>query len=147
MQIQCQRCKKVFDSLIIDKNMAWNECFTKLQSHVSRKHEEAIAQIQVELAKTMTSVAAYVTITNLAYVGPDEKYIHELLFEYQRDFLLAAGFTHKELAEMEGEEGEEDEDDDLVTEESTPDLPEDVPNKEGPDDNGVILDKSHKEVA
>jgi hypothetical protein len=109
MRITCVSCKKVFESLVIDKVMAWNECYTNLMQHAVKRHPEVMAQLQVDLQKVMVSVSAYVSVSRLADVPEDEAYINLLLDEFQKEIMLAAGFDEVEESDDEEEEETEDE--------------------------------------
>jgi len=123
MRVTCSTCKKVFESLVIDKVLAWNECYTNLMQHSIKRHPEVMAQLQVELQKVMVSVSAYVSVSRLADVPEDEPYINLLLDEFQREIMNAAGFDEAEEDDEEEAEGEEKEDekgDDEELEEEEP---------------------------
>jgi len=106
MRITCSTCKKVFESLVIDKVLAWNECYSNLMQHSIKRHPEVMAQLQVELQKVMVSVSAYVSVSRLADVPEDEPYINLLLDEFQREIMNAAGFDEAEEDDEEEAEGE-----------------------------------------
>lgn len=145
MTIKCLLCGKVFESLIIDKVMGWNECYTNLMQHCMKKHTEVMAQLQVEIQKVMVSVSAYMTCSRLAAVPDDETYINLLLDEFQSEIIIAAGYE-EDVAEDEdddeddedGEEGEGEEkgDDEIPDTEVEPTEEEHTT----PEEDEIILD-------
>jgi len=117
MRLSCATCNKVFESLVIDKVMAWNECYTELMQHTIKRHPEVMAQLQVDLQKTMVSVSAYVSVSRLAVIPEDEAYINLLLDEFQKEIMNAAGFDEAEEDDIEDDDGEEEGEENGDTEE------------------------------
>jgi hypothetical protein len=105
MKLTCVTCNKEFNSLIVDKVMAWNECYTKLINHTMKRHPEVIATLQVEIQKAIGSLTSYLTVTRLAQVPEDEVYLNLLVDEFQRDIMVAAGFEEDD--ELEEDENQE----------------------------------------
>jgi hypothetical protein len=123
--------------VIIDKMLAWNECFTLLRKHVSIKHPEVLAEIQVELEKYITSLTAYVTITSMSKPADDE-YINLLTEEFQKEIMFAAGFEAEEQNQDQEQEPDEEQ-------EKEGEQPEDKPAEDDkPDDAAIETDNVHK---
>ena len=154
MKLTCATCGLTIESLIIDKMLAWNECYTRLTQHATKRHPEVIAALQVELTRETLNLSAYVTMNRLGIIPESEKYLNLVMDEMQKVIMNAAGFDEMEEGEEEEEKRDhgnltpleevdpffkDKEDDDFVIEETEkPELPEDK--QVGPKDDGVTLD-------
>ena len=100
MTLFCQRCGEKFDSLIIDQNIAMREVTERIVKHCIAKHHEAFKLLQEGIVKVSLAAGGFLTLTELARVPEDEKFVIDKLSECQDILMAAVGFD----AETTGEE-------------------------------------------
>ena len=93
MTLTCRRCGIIFDSLIIDGNLALQEVTNRLVMHCSHKHPQVTEILKTAIVKANLAVGGMLTLTELASISDDEKFINAKLDECQEIIMAAAGFT------------------------------------------------------
>ena len=91
MKVIC-RCGSIFESLIIDKNKAIEEVYTKLIGHALKSHSERVREIQ-QLTMVTTKALVFVTTLKAFGVIPDgELVLQEELDKCEEAVMKALGY-------------------------------------------------------
>lgn len=128
MRISCVKCGKGFESLIVDRELAWKELYGTSLKHTMRQHPEIAAKLQAEVGKLMVAASVFMTASETLVIPENEEFINKHLEGLQEIVMSAAGFDVDDVVEEE----EEIDDDDLEEE-----IVEEIPNKE---DDIKVLD-------
>jgi predicted ATPase with chaperone activity len=96
----------MFNSVIIDKKLAWDEVFTNLLKHADKKHKEVLVALQAANQKMVYVISTYMSASELAIVPEDETWVAEHLENMQEIIMQSAGYDPEEFEDEEEEEEE-----------------------------------------
>jgi hypothetical protein len=107
MRLICAKCGHVFESLIIDKEIAWQDVSKQSVDHVRKSHR-AIAE---NLAKTVTiasiNLAVVAHATEFLVIPEEEEFCQAKVSNAIETVMTAIGFDPSEIEEEETEDEEE----------------------------------------
>lgn len=112
MTISCSKCGHSITSVIIDKELAWKECFDRLGKHVLRQHALVFNAVQQGIQKVMVAVAVNMMTEECATIPEEEEFVLAHLDGMQELIMMAAGFDAEASEEPEDDEEDEEEDND-----------------------------------
>jgi hypothetical protein len=109
MRVSCSKCNLVFESLIIDQDIAWKEILTKTSNHIKFKHLEMFKEMSQAVAVTMSHLTAFMHMSEFMIISDEEKEIQERLEKCQEVVMTAIGFDPYDEDEDEDEDLEDNE--------------------------------------
>lgn len=112
MRISCSKCNTQFESLIIDKDIAWKEIFTKSTNHLKFKHPAMFEEMKQTVAIAIGAITTFLHFSEFVTIPEDETEILERIEKCQEVGMTALGFDPED-----DEDDEEFEDDDIPAEE------------------------------
>lgn len=123
MRTACKMCGYQFESLILDKEMAFKEIEEKSTRHVAQKHPGECKEMQKAVAVIMPALLRVLHFGEFVMVPTDEEFV-EARIDKSRDIVMAAlGYDPEDMyEEEEEEEGELEPDEVELTEEDYKDI-------------------------
>lgn len=110
----------MFESLIIDKQKAWQEVQKKSTEHVSKKHRGMFELAAKAILTASTALASVVHNSEFVIIPEDEEFGNQVIEFNTKTVMMAIGFEEEEEEEEDNEDEGEDngEETDRVSEES-----------------------------
>ena len=106
MRLVCKKCGFMFETLIIDQKIAFNDLGIKSSNHIKFKHPEIFEALAVAIQKCSMALAQLLHFDECIVVPEEEVWILSQLEEAQKVVMMALGFDPEE------DDDDEDEDDD-----------------------------------
>jgi hypothetical protein len=72
MQIVCNRCNAFISSLLIDKQLAIRELYSKLEQHAVTEHKGEMMQMKIALGKAGMLFTTYFLVHSFALIPESE---------------------------------------------------------------------------
>lgn len=110
MRLVCTKCGYVLESLIIDKEIAWQDVSKQSIEHVKKVHR----RVAEELAKTVTiasiNLAVVAHVTEFLVIPEEEEFCQAKVSDAIETVMVAIGFDpNEEEEEGEIEDGKQEE--------------------------------------
>lgn len=119
MKVGCVRCNKVFESLVIEPEIAWKDIFTEVQKHVVKKHPKFNQKILDSATKAQITIFSYIVITQTTLTTEDNKWLDKRIGQMRDVIMRLIGYEPIE-EEEETQEEEQEEENNNKEEEETP---------------------------
>ena len=109
MIITCSKCGEKFESLIIDREIAYTEIFNASCKHVKNKHNAMFLEMARAVAVSLGALTTFLHFNEFILVREEETFVVDKVEQAQEVVLAAMGFDPEE-EEDEEDEGEEEPD-------------------------------------
>lgn len=119
MKILCKVCGKTFESVIVDRDLAFREVEEMSTQHVRLHHKELFAAVAKGVQKCSFALARILHFDNCAVIPDDESYAIGKIEGTEELVMLALGYD----PDVEEEEEEEEDDDNEEEIELDPTIP------------------------
>ena len=118
MRISCKLCGWTSESLIINKEIAFQECVTKNLRHIQQKHEDRMKQFALGLGAAINAFGEWLHFNEFVNVPEEETFIGDKLDNDLGVVMKAMGYDpdEEEEDEEENDDNEEEEDDEPIIE-------------------------------
>ncbi len=107
MKIICSKCGEVFESLILDQEIAFKDVLTHSMKHCNKKHREQFELVGKAVAIGMANLTNFMYIDEFVLIPEDEMLISEKVEKMIETVMLGVGYDPKE--------DDNDEEEDLET--------------------------------
>jgi hypothetical protein len=92
VRVKCSKCDTPFESLIIDRDIAWKEILTKSSNHIKFKHPAMFQEMSQTIAITITHLTTFMHMNEFVIVGEEETEIQERLEKCREVVMGAIGY-------------------------------------------------------
>jgi heterodisulfide reductase subunit C len=106
MRIICSKCGEVFESLIIDKEIAYKEVFDKSCKHVVKNHHAMYMTMGKAVGVSVNALTSFMHLSEFVVIPESEVRIQALMEQAQEIVMTAVGFEREEDDE-ENDDGED----------------------------------------
>lgn len=122
MSLRCSECKTLFNSLVIDNKLAFQDIYKGLMDHVIEKHKKQAEELSPISRVAVESLVLVFTLQSFAEIDESETALDKILTDAQVAVMQAIGYDPAEQVDVDEDE-EEDEEEDKEEEEKEEEIP------------------------
>ncbi len=89
MIMLCSKCGTRFESLIVDRELAWKELYTTSAKHIQHRHKGMFEEMQKAVMISITSLTTFMHVSEFCTI-PEEEVILQAIVEKAQDIVMAA---------------------------------------------------------
>lgn len=108
MKIICKKCGEIFESLIIDKQLAWNEIFKASGKHVQHRHKAMFEEMQKAVITAVGALTVAMHTEEFCIIPEDEVRLMAIITTSQDVVMAAIGYDPANEEDEEFEDEDED---------------------------------------
>ena len=119
MRLVCSKCGLAFESVIIDRSIAFQELISKSQNHIKFKHPEEFKLLALGVQRALAALAVTIHFDECIMIPEEEVWVRDQIEENREMIMEAIGYKPEE-DEEDGEEEEESDNEPIETDPAEP---------------------------
>lgn len=108
MLMLCSKCGARFESLIVDRDLAFKEIMGVSMKHVQHRHKDMFNEMGKSMAICMAALSNFMHLSEFCIVPEEEEKIQDNMEQMQELVMVGIGFDPEEDEEDDNEGDEEE---------------------------------------